>query len=87
MMQDFGRHYPDIKLFLISHPSTTDHLDDPVLHFDATTLKCEINVLDRTIVNKKVPVDWYFDTQHVLSIMNEEYNHQLVENICPLKGG
>ena len=86
VVRDFEMHFPDIKLFLISHPPPTDALDDPVHHFDATKLKCDANVLDRTIVNKNVPKDWYWDTQHVLSILNEEYNHQMVEKICPLKG-
>mmetsp|Transcript_9921 Transcript_9921/g.14722 ORF Transcript_9921/g.14722 Transcript_9921/m.14722 type:complete len:418 (+) Transcript_9921:88-1341(+) len=86
VIRDFERHFPDIKLFLISHPPPTNDLDDPVHHFDATKLKCDANVLDRSIVNKNVPKDWYWDTQHVLSILNEEYNHQMVEKICPLKG-
>jgi hypothetical protein len=86
VIREFERHFPDIKLFLISHPPRTNALDDPVHHFDATKLKCDANVLDRTIVNKNVPKVWYWDTQHVLSILNEEYNHQMVEKICPLKG-
>lgn len=81
VMRDF-----DIKLFLISHPPPTKALDDPVHHFDTTKLKCDANVLDRTSVNAKVPRNWYWDKMHILSILNEEYNHQMVEKICPLKG-
>ena len=87
MMRDFERHFPDIRLFLISHPPSKRNLNSPVAHFDATKLKCDANVLDRTIVNKNVPRDWYWDDQHVLSILNEEYNHQMVEKICPLTAG
>ena len=86
VMRDFERSYPDIKLFLISHPPSTAALDDTVHYFDATKLKCDANVLDRTSVNAKVPRNWYWDKFHVLSILNEEYNHQMVEKICPLKG-
>mmetsp|Transcript_30329 Transcript_30329/g.47517 ORF Transcript_30329/g.47517 Transcript_30329/m.47517 type:complete len:380 (-) Transcript_30329:201-1340(-) len=86
VMRDFERSNPGIKLFLISHPPPTDALDDPVHNFDATKLKCDANVLDRTSMNKKVPASWYWDKQHVLSILNEEYNHKMIEKICPLKG-
>lgn len=84
-MREFERHHPDIKLYLISHPPKTQHIDNPLANFDVKKLKCDSNVLDRTNTNKNIPSNWYWDTQHALSILNEEYNHQLVEKICPIK--
>ena len=83
-MQEFEKHYPYIKLFLISHPPTLENVQNPSVSFNATKLKCEIKVLDRTRTNKNAPKSWYWDNHHVLSILNEEYNHQMVKKICPI---
>jgi hypothetical protein len=40
-------------------------------------------VLDRSVLSEGIPRGWYWDQYHVLSILNEEYNHQLVEKVCP----
>ena len=76
MIRDFERHYPHIKVFLIGHPTGS---------FDPTQLKCDINVLDRAVISKDVPAEWFQDSIHVLSILNEEFNHKMVEKICPIK--
>jgi len=83
-MKEFERHFPAIKLFLISHPPMREGRASPKTAFDATKLKCDINVLDRTSITKNVPQNWYWDQAHVLSILNEEYNHQMVEKLCPI---
>jgi hypothetical protein len=85
VIQDFERHHPEIKVYLISHPPDTTKISNPLESFDVTKLKCDIKVLDRTSMSKNVPLSWYWDSVHVLSILNEEYNHQLVEKICPLE--
>lgn len=84
VIQEFERHHPDINIYLISHPPHVSALSNPLVSFDATKLKCDIKVLDRTSMSKNVPSNWYWDGLHVLSILNEEYNHQLVEKICPI---
>lgn len=82
--KSFERHHPDIQTFLISHPPEKKTLDNPSIKFNESNLECDVNVLDRTSVNKNVPAGWYWDNLHVLSILNEEYNHRLIEKICPL---
>jgi hypothetical protein len=86
-IQDFERHHPDIQVYLITHPPHIRTLSDPLTTFDATKMKCDIKVLDRTSLNKNVPYNWYWDVKHVLSILNEEYNHRLVETVCPIMMG
>lgn len=83
-LQNFEKHHPGIKVFLISHPPTRNHLSEPMKYFNATNLKCKIGVLDRTITNANINSAWYWDNQHVLGIMNEEYNHQMIKKVCPL---
>mmetsp|Transcript_4174 Transcript_4174/g.7977 ORF Transcript_4174/g.7977 Transcript_4174/m.7977 type:complete len:473 (+) Transcript_4174:2423-3841(+) len=78
VIQEFERHHPDINIYLISHPPHVSALSNPLVSFDATKLKCDIKVLDRTSMSKNAPSNWYWDGLHVLSILNEEYNHQLV---------
>ncbi len=84
VMIDFERRF-NIKLFLISHPPTSNHLRLPSeMFFDPTKFKCYTNVLDRTSMTRAVPRNWYWDSQHVLSILNREFNHQMIEKLCPL---
>ena len=85
LLRKFERHHPEIKVFLISHPPNFDNIENPAVVFDATKLQCDCNVLDRTIINTRVPRHWYRDKMHVLGILNEEYNHQLLEKICPFR--
>lgn len=82
-MQEFERQHPSTQLYLMSHPPPKSVIDNPLASFDAKKLKCDVGVLDRSITNKNVPHSWYWDFLHVLSILNEEYNHLLVEKICP----
>ncbi|VEU36423.1 unnamed protein product [Pseudo-nitzschia multistriata] len=84
-VRDFSRHYPGIKSYLISHPSMLEKVYNPSLEFDATKLQCDSDLIDRTAMTKNVPKNWYWDRAHVLSILNEEWNHLLVGKICPIK--
>ena len=83
-IREFERHHPGIKVYLITHPPARQNIGNPSTVFDMKKLKCDSDVLDRTIMNKNVPYSWYWDSVHVLSILNEEYNHRLVEKICPI---
>jgi hypothetical protein len=84
VMRDYERRF-NIKVFLISHPPTAEHIGLPSeMFFDPTKLKCNVNVLDRTSMVQSVPEEWYWDRQHVLSILNREFNHQMIEKLCPL---
>jgi len=92
VMEKFMQKHPTIKLHLISHPPTVLNVQSPLKMFNPNELKCKVDVLDRTTVNKNVPItsegsfhaSWYYDSVHVISILNEEYNHQLVKKICPI---
>ena len=90
-----GRVYaqaPNNQTTLISHPPTVLNVPNPHPEFNPSKLKCKVDVLDRTTMNKNVPItsegsfyaSWYYDSVHVISILNEEYNHQLVKKICPI---
>jgi len=80
-IKEFEEHHPHIKVDLISHVPHRGNQKDV---FDTKQLKCPIGVLDRFISSNNVPPFWYWDNMHVLGILNEEYNHQLVERVCPL---
>ncbi|MDA9766559.1 hypothetical protein N9D08_00885 [bacterium] len=79
-LKDFSDTHPDVKLYLITRPAT---LENPANVFDEKKLKCKVHTLNRSKM-KNVPKSWYWDNLHVRSIMNEEFNHQLIEAICPL---
>ncbi|KAL3807631.1 hypothetical protein ACHAXA_005261 [Cyclostephanos tholiformis] len=85
-IQEFERHHPEISVYRISHPPTLKNLANPTSVFNRWLLECDIKVLDRTTMNANVPASWYFDNDRVWSILNEEYNHLLLESICPLEG-
>lgn len=84
-MEDFMLMHPNIKLHLISHPTERRFASQNVLQwFDRSKLRCNVEVLDRSILSQGVPPTWYWDNMHPLSILNEEYNNRLIEMICPL---
>eukprot|EP00804_Cyclotella_cryptica_P026884 CCRYP_017605-RA/>CCRYP_017605-RA protein AED:0.06 eAED:0.06 QI:0/0/0/1/0/0/2/0/313 len=83
-IKDFEHHHPEIAVYLISHPRRRTDRSSPSVFFDEDKLECKVKSLDRTMMSKDVPLEWYWDDLHVLSIMNEEFNHQLIENICPI---
>ncbi|KAL7521505.1 hypothetical protein ACHAWX_006182 [Stephanocyclus meneghinianus] len=77
-LNKFATHHPGIKVTYMSHPRGKGAF------FDAAALKCSVDVLDRYTLTKNVPRAWYWDELHVLSILNEEFNRQLIEKICPV---
>lgn len=81
MLEEFQLQHPDIRVFLISHPYS---YKAGSVTFDPRDLKCKCNVLDRFAMSKNAPRSWYWDKMHSLSILNEEFNHQLIEKICPI---
>ena len=85
-MEKFMRAHLNMKLTLISHPPNRIKLNEDVTQwFDwSSKLECKVGVLDRTFMNFGVPSSWYWDDLHQLSILNEEYNHRLIELMCPL---
>ena len=84
MLQEFEHHHLDIKVHHINNPTTRWASRHKA--FERKMPQCNSSdVLDRTITNTHLPKTWYWDNVHVLSILNEEYNHQLLETICPIK--
>ena len=86
-VQEFEHHHPDIKLHhhITNPPTRAESRSKPSVAFETKMLQCDNDVLDRTITNTHIPTTWYWDNVHVLSIMNEEYNHQLIEKIFPIE--
>jgi len=87
VIPEFERHHPDMKVNLISHVPNQGYKgkSTPYNFSYAKEMKCASGVIDRYGAAENVPTNWYWDNQHVLGILNEEYNHQLVEKICPLQ--
>jgi hypothetical protein len=80
----FDKHHSNIRTWFITPPPSKEYISNTTNFFDIAKLECNCNVFDRTTMNKDVPADWYFDNAHVLGVLNEEYNHQLIESICPI---
>lgn len=83
-IKSFENFHNNIKIYLSSHPPHVGNTINPTVAFDAKKLKCDCGVLDRSKLSRGIPRDWYWDSLHVLSILNEEYNHLLVEKLCPI---
>ena len=82
-MERYEQQHTNIKLHLLTSPE--DRWRPARSYFDEAKLKCKASVLNRNVPSKGVPKEWYFDYFHVLSILNEEYNHRLVKKICPIE--
>jgi len=83
-LNEFSKHHPNIKTYQMTTPPHTESISNTTAFFNAAKMKCNCNVFDRTTMNENVPLDWYWDNVHVLGIINEEYNHRLIESICPM---
>jgi len=83
ILEEFEVQHPSIQVFLMSNPYPFN-TNKPSRVFDPRKLQCRCNVIDRTTMSKTVPREWYWDNMHALSILNEEFNHQLIEAICPI---
>ena len=84
ILESFHEHHPNIETYLISHPATQNAKYDKATWFDGDRLKCNVNSLDRQSMSTNVPEKWYSDRMHVLSILNEEFNHRFIETLCPI---
>ncbi|KAL3769664.1 hypothetical protein ACHAWO_009490 [Cyclotella atomus] len=82
IIKAFQESHSDMQIHLISHPSKKN--DNSIAGFDGDRLECSINALDRQTMSEDVPEDWFRDDAHVLSILNEEFNHRLIDLICPI---
>jgi len=65
-----------IKVELITHPA----LRNQKKH--TPPQECDVKVLNRAAMSMHVPGDWFWDQLHVLSILNQEFNHLLLDHIC-----
>jgi hypothetical protein len=43
---------------------------------------CNSSFLDRITPTIGVPASWFWDTKHLLSIVNQEFNHMMLDKIC-----
>ena len=75
-----GRH-PGLAVDLITHVPARRVRGT----YKASQLDCPgAGVLNRWDIALGVPRSWYWDQGHVLGILNEAFNHELVERLCPL---
>ena len=83
----FVRHHPGIEVNLISHiPFRGYKGKNPSTNYSFfKELKCASGVIDCYSAAKNVQTNWYWDKQHILSILNEEHNYQVTETVCPLE--
>jgi len=84
-LQKFQQDHPDLLVSLISNPPPVSSRNESAMESDSDRLGCKVPILDRTKPTMGVPQDWYWDRLHVLSILNEEYNHQMIEELCPIE--
>jgi len=78
---DVQTRHPGVTINLISHPPQRKRRNTKPPAYDS--LKCGVDVLDRTSPTYKVPKRWYWDENHVLGVLNREYNQLLVNKVCP----
>ena len=83
-IHQFTQHHPDIQMSFLTHIPSPGYTRDMSYPPIAETMKCNIDVLDRYQAAENVPNHWYYDKVHVGSNLNREYNHQLLEYVCPL---
>ena len=83
-INEFTKHHPNIKMSFITHVPVWGYSRNMSAPPIADTMDCKIDVFDRYPLAENVPQNWYYDKSHVGSIMNREYNHQLLESLCPL---
>lgn len=79
IIRDFQLSYPNIRVFLIINPPIRANLTR-----DFDDLKCKVEIYDRDTMSKNVPTNWYWDGIHASSILNEEYNHRMIQKVCPM---
>lgn len=85
VIEEYEQQHPQIKLYLITSPEDKTSPKSMVSsRFNTSKLKCKVKVLDRYTPSKNVPQEWYWNSRHVYSILNEEYNHQLMRTVCPI---
>ena len=83
-INEFTLRHPNIKISYITHVPERDYtrnMSNPTI---SDTMECKIDVLDRFPTAENVPKNWYYDYLHVGSALKREYNHQLLESLCPL---
>ena len=73
--------HPGVRIHLVSHPPQRKRRNSN--HPEFHSLKCGVDVLDRTSPTVGVPKRWYWDENHVLGVLNREYNQLLVDKVCP----
>lgn len=84
VIQDFEAHHPHTKVEIITHVPGKFGRQRPGM-CDAKKLDCpSVGVFNRWDVAQGVPKFWCWDNLHVLGILNEAFNHKLLERICPI---
>jgi len=62
--------------------SANSNVSAHAMHCNVHPQGCNAKVFDRFTSSSGVPQHWYFDNMHVLSILNQVFNHDLIDAIC-----
>jgi hypothetical protein len=77
-LDEFARAHSSIDMYFAPHPLSRDN-PSPSQH------NCtNVRTYDREPPTQNIPKDWYWDRVHVLSIVNQEFNHLLLDKLCGL---
>jgi hypothetical protein len=78
ILETFMLENPGVNAYAISH-----FWERGAVRYNKVPLHgCNATVFDRVTPSYLAPASWYWDKKHVLSILNEEMNHQLLDYIC-----
>jgi len=87
LLRDFAKRHPSVKVAYISHPPDLSGKNKVFGPSEKKQIRLEcgddgdVHVLDCTEISTNVTQSWYWDHMHVLSILNEEFNQQLIKKI------
>ena len=85
VLDRFRRQNPGHEAaFVITHPGTrvTTRLRRPFRGDSLPEQGCNASVFDRFTPTNGLPNSWFSDDVHLLSIVNQEFNHMMLDKIC-----
>jgi hypothetical protein len=78
-LDTFRNQNPSVEAaFVITHPMGRSKGQKPTVPEQG----CNSSFLDRITPTIGVPHSWFWDNVHLLSIVNQEFNHMMLDKIC-----
>ena len=86
VLDSFCRQNPGVEAaFVITHPEMRASWDTHLRRHQGDSLPeqgCNASIFDRSTSTIGVPNSWFLDHIHVQSIVNQEFNHMMLDKIC-----